>query len=488
MQDTKRKFLRNMVGFSLMTWITFALGFIASPIATRVFEQTELGKINLFTTYAALFGSVCFLGLDQAFARFYREPPHGLTSGRMLSFCFTTSLAFAAVATLGCLPWWPQISMQVTGEADVSVYVCLAAYCFAIVAYRYLSLSYRMEQNARSYTVQGVIYALLTKLGYVGVGLVSAQARPAIWVMTALILAFALVCIAVQRRRFERPVRANPLFVREMARYALPLAPMSIVSWFNSSLSQVALRNLLGFAAVGLYTPAVSLANTVNLVQSGFNTYWCPYVYQNYQNDNRRTFYIVHRLMACVLTFFGLAATLLQTPVFLLVGPHYRSSVVFFPFLLLSPICYCLSETTCMGIDLSKKTYWNTIIFLCTAAGNLLLCFWLIPLYSTTGAALAAAFSAVLMLGLRTVLGNRFYRAIPSYRYVLQTVGLMLTAAFLNLLLDGAGALKYALLLAVLLLAVPLYWRELRQLASTALEILRGRRARGAGAPPSEEA
>ena len=179
MQDEKRSFLKNLVGFSLMTWITFALGFIASPIATRVFDPDELGKINFFTSYASLAGSVCYLGLDQAFARFYREPPGGLSSGRMLSFCVLSSLGFGVVVVLGCLPWWGPISAQVTGAADASVFACLAAYCFAMVAYRYLSLCYRMEQDAKSYTVQGVIYALLTKLAYVSAGLASAEsARP----------------------------------------------------------------------------------------------------------------------------------------------------------------------------------------------------------------------------------------------------------------------------------------------------------------------
>ncbi len=480
-QDSKRGFIKNMLGFSLMTWISFALGFIASPIATRVFDPTELGKINLFTSYASLVGSVCYLGLDQAFVRFYRETPGGLTKERMLTFCTVTSLGFGVVLTLGCLPWWGAISAQVTGTPDMSVYACLVAYCFAMVAYRYLSLCYRMEQNAKSYTIQGVVYALLTKLAYVSAGLASAESRPAIWLMSALVLAFAVCCVIIQRRRFGHPVRATRPFVREMSRFALPLMPLSIVSWFNSSLSQVALRNLLGFEAVGVYTPALSLASTVNLIQSGFNTYWSPYVYQHYQSDDSARFYTVHRLMACALTFFGLGVTLLQAPVFLLLGAKYRSSVIFFPFLFLSPICYCLSETTGMGIDIAKKTYWNTVVFIVTAAVNLGLCFALIPSLSTTGAALAAALSALVMLALRTAVGNHYYRAIPSYRYLLQSVGLMLTAATANLLLNDWPPIKYGVLVALLALAVVLFWGELKSLCRNGRELLRGRRKSSKG-------
>ena len=81
--------------------------------------------------------------------------------------------------------------------------------------------------------------------------------------------------------------------------------------------------------------------------------------------------------------------TLFQAPVFLLLGKSYRSSIIFFPFLFLSPICYCLGETTGMGINIAKKTHWTTIVYLFSAVVNIALCFLLIPSQGMTGAAMA---------------------------------------------------------------------------------------------------
>lgn len=69
MSNQKHSFLKNMIGFSMVTWISFALGFLSSPIATRLFEPEELGKVNMFFSYTALMGSFCYLGLDQVFVR-----------------------------------------------------------------------------------------------------------------------------------------------------------------------------------------------------------------------------------------------------------------------------------------------------------------------------------------------------------------------------------------------------------------------------------
>ena len=82
---------------------------------------------------------------------------------------------------------------------------------------------------------------------------------------------------------------------------------------------------------------------------SGFNTTG-PYVYENCQSDNKAGF-CVRRLMACADLVHEVP--LLQDPVFLLLGPNYRSSVVV-PFCF-GPVCYCLSETTGMGVSIARK-------------------------------------------------------------------------------------------------------------------------------------
>lgn len=475
MEQTKRKFLKNMVGFSLTTWIGFAIGFLATPIATRLFVPEELVKVGLFSTYATLFASFCYLGLDQAYVRFFREPPGGVTRSGLLTFCTVTSVGVSVLVALGMTVWWQGLSAQVLGVPDAGVFICLCLYSVATVLFRYLSLNYRMEQNATLYTVQGVAQVLFTKVAYLAVGFGQAQARPAILTLTALMGGLTLVFAVLQRKRFARGFarEATRPFRREVWAFAAPLAPLTVITWLNASVSTLALRNLLSFEAAGIYSAALGLAATVNVIQTGFNAYWAPYVYEHYQQDDRSRFDTVHRLMACLLTGFGLTITLLQAVVFLLLGAKYRGSVVYFPFLFLAPICYCLSETTGMGIGIAKKSYWNTLLFLVSALVNLGFCYVLIPLWGGMGAAVAAAAAAVISLVLRTVIGERYYRAIASFRYVGYTVGLMLAASVGNALLDGIPGWKYAFLSALYALALWLFRAELRTLLRTAGQLLR---------------
>lgn len=457
----------------MVTWISFVLGFIASPISTRLFVPEELAKVSLFTTYASLFSSVCYLGLDQAFVRFFYEPPKGMTRKSLFTLCIGVALLFSVVSSFVLCFFWRQMSEEIVGAADPTVFLCLCVYSFSLVAFRFLSLCYRMEKNAWLYTIQGVANALLTKIAYLAVGFKAPTGRAALITLTVLTTLLSLAFLFVQRSRFDGRAlsRISRPAAKELGAFALPLVPLSVLMWLNTSVSTLSLKHLLGYDAAGIFSSALGLASTINIIQTGFNTYWGPYVLENYQSDSRQRFYTVHRLMACLLTLFGLAISLLQVPVFLLLGRSYRSSVVFFPFLFLSPICYCLGETTGMGITIAKKTYWTTIIYLFSSLSNIALCYLLIPPMGMAGAAVASAISAILTLLLRTAVGEKYYRAISHYRYLAYTIGLMLMASVGNLLLEGA--VKYAVLLLTLAVACALFREEIRVLWTTATQILR---------------
>jgi len=480
LEGSKKKFLKNMVGFSLTTWIAFAIGLIASPIATRLYTTAEMGKLNMFSLFATLFAATCYLGLDQAYVRFFRDPPGGNSPRRMFTFCAVTSLGFGLLVALLAVFGWRSISAQVMVQPDFGVFVCMAVYGFCLIQFRYLSLSYRMEQNAKLYTIQGVLQVVLTKMAYLAIAFQSAKAKPSILLLTALMAAFTLTFTVLQRKRFDPSFLhgANKTFVREMSAYAAPLIPLALMSWLNSSVSLLVLRNLMDVSAVGVYTSALVLASAVNIVQTGFNTYWAPYVYEHYHQDDKRRFFTVHRMMACLLTGFGLTITLLQGAVYLLFGARFRGSVIYFPFLFLTPICYCLSETTGMGIGIAKKSYWNTLIFLLSAVVNIVLCYVLIPIFQDAGAAMAAAGAAIAALLIRTAVGERYYKAITDYRYLGYTLGLMLLAAVANYLLRDLVFAKYLTLIAIYGLALFLFRREIAALWGTLQQVVR----EGAGA------
>ena len=471
MQSERKSFLKNMVGFSMTTWISFALGFIASPLATRLFLPQELAQVSLFSTYAGLFSSLCYAGLDQAYVRFFREPPNRITTKTLFNFCVFVVLAIGIMVSVCLFFFIKPLSVAIAGKIDWRIICCLVVYIGGIILFRFLSLNYRMENNAMLYTIQGVVYAFLTKLAYLAVGFGTAKGVQAIMLLTCLMCAFSIVAVFVQRKRFSiKSLKLiNKKAVSEIAIFSLPLVPLALFSYINNSMSQLALNSLMGKMETGIFSSALGLASTVNIIQSGFNTYWAPYVMENYATNKKNRFDAVHKLMACILCLFGLTLTLFQSQLFLFLGENYRSAMVFFPFLVMSPICYCLGETTGLGITLSKKTYWTTIIYMVTACMNIALCYLLIPLEGMAGAAMASAFTAVVTLILRTIVGEHFYKAIEKWWYLFWAIGLMLCGSFVSLYLRGA--VKYTVISMLLLIALFIFRAEARILWNLIVEI-----------------
>ncbi len=473
--DQKQSFLKNIISFSVVTWISFALGFLSSPIATRLFEPAELGKVTMFLTYTSLMSSICYLGLDQLLVRFFRQPPEGVSRKALFTFCLGIAALASVLMTAVLTLMWQRLSIGVTGQPSLGIFLCLCIFSFAQVIFRFIAVLYRMEQNVLLYTIHGVLQVFITKLAYLSMGFASGRGEPAVILLTVLMVVFSLTFLFFQRKSlsFSALKEVNKPFLKESVRFALPLVPLAFLDWLNNNVNVVALESLLGLEAAAIFASALGLASTINLVKAGFNTYWAPYVLDNYDTQNGR-FYTVHRMIACLLTLFGLTITLLQAPVFLLLGRSYRSSAVFLPFLFLSPICFCLGETTDLGITIAKKTHWTTIIFLVTSILNLSLCYLLIPSLGMAGAAMASAFTAVVVLFLRTAVGQHYYKAINSWKYIFLCVGLMLVASFGNLLLTDYPVIKYALLVALEILACLLFLPELKTLLSTVKDLLRG--------------
>ena len=118
-------------------------------------------------------------------------------------------------------------------------------------------------------------------------------------------------------------------------------------------------------------------------------------------------------------------------------------------------------------------------MYLFSAVVHIALCFLLIPSQGMTGAAMASAFSAILTLLFRTLVGERYYKMLETKRYLIYPIVLMLLASFGNLWLTGAA--KYLLLTLLLAVSLFLFRREIATLWRTVKEIFTVRRSKATG-------
>jgi len=463
-----------MTGFSLATWIGFVISFVSAPISTRLFSPDQLGRINLFNIGVNLLLALSLLGLDQALVRFYYEPPSRTNKKYLLSILtLVSTLVLLFGGLIIVLFFWRPVSFSIIESHNQLIVICLVLSSISAVVLRYLNLFYRLEQKILWFNIQAILIAIFTRVLYLGTGFWSPTYMPAILVLTGTNLLLMISFLLIQRKEFE-VIKNLPdkNFVKTIAAFAVPLIPVTVIAWVNNSVSALVISRLLNFAEVAIFTVAASLAGLVSIIQAGFNTYWAPYVYQNYKENSHR-FWIIHKLIACCLTLFGLMIILLQEPAFMLLGEKYRGAVLFFPFLLIAPICYTLGETTGIGINIAKKTYWSPIILISSILANIVICLTLIPLIGISGAAIASAFAGIVSVILKTVIGRKYYTHITSYKYLVITIILLVVASFIGYVFVDNRILKHILLSLILLLGIYIYRKEIVILLKNVCDIVK---------------
>lgn len=404
--------VQKLCGFSLPTFISAFIGILSTPIVTRIFEASELGRINLFIAYLTLSYTFCLLGLDQSFIRFYSEPPEYENKYTLFSACFKLSLITALIFCIVLLVFRSRISNLVSSSYDnyiISFYLCIAL--IGSIFNRFLQSVSRMEEDIFKYSIQAVGYVIVTKLAFIIAAYFNPYHTTAIGIISigCILLGGLFLFIEKSKIFWRRRVNKNTAFI--ILKYGVPLMPGIILILLNNSISQILMSRLLDYATVGVYSSAITIANLISLIQSGFNTYWAAFVWKNYKKE-QKTIQHMHHIITFVMSIFALNLILFQDFLFLILGENYRAGKSIFSFLIVSPICYTISETTGLGIGISKKSYLNTFITAITLFLNVVLCIGLIPIFGMCGGAVSSSICGVLYLLMRTLIGEKYYKCI----------------------------------------------------------------------------
>lgn len=458
-------FAGNVLKFSVATY----LGFLISGVAILIQgilgpEKTGLPAQFMNTTATLMYLGI--LGLDQSLLRFYHEPPCGATGRQLFSACTKLSVGFMAALGLVCSLLFSVPIARAAGFAAVGpgivplLFVNAALYMLV----RYLNVLLRLENNIRAYTLETLWMQACYSLLYLLPGFFTSYT---VVFALASILSFGVVAIAFWFRvrepggsRLERAARRG--VYRALVPYGLALAPSQVLIYLNSTVSSSFLLNYVDQSTQGVYAFGLRLANLVTAVQAGFSTFWGPYVFAHYREEQGRISRVHDVLNLLIFGFFCVLVTL--EDVIFWIFPAYRAGMAVFPLLMLSVVFNILCEGTVYGNSIARKPYHDTIGIGIGAAVNGLLCAALVPGLGLQGAALALAASSGAMFLYRTVTGQYYYRTIPSYAKTLSGFLLAFAVTGIGCTLWQHFLLKFLLTGAVLFVYCSLYRAELFKL------------------------
>ena len=373
---------------------------IAGIITARSLGPEGRGLFVFAVLVPNLVASACTLGLTNSLvyfiARERRDP--GAALG--------TSLAIALALGLGCVwifllllraRWWPAGSVPCLA---ITVWAIPAILGYSMARHALLGLQRYLPFNLLNLTNNGILAVLfLAALLGPGGSLRTFCALFTAGSVLSFIAALALALSATGRPRVEGAY----------ARAALHYGLRSHVGWLaellNYRLDMLIVQALGGARSLGLYSVAVSIAETLWLVPSCVSVVLMPELASVGANQTPTTTTICRLIFSLTLVAAGILAALGAPLVTLLYGAPFRPAL--WPLLLLLPGVAVFSLAKVLGADFAArgKPGLASQVAGVSLAVTLVLDLALIPRYEAAGAALASSMA----YGVAGALAMRLY-------------------------------------------------------------------------------
>lgn len=448
------------------TILGLVISVLTTPIITRLVDPEEYGKLSIFNLYISIAVMTLCLGLDQSLLRYYYKKDDIQYKRELFTKCFFVPFIILLLVCL--IFYFINLSFGSFFEFSGIIFVFLIGVVFEF-AFRFSTLLLRLENKSLLYSLTGIINRII----YVGVAILLLKLLD---VSSFDYLAYSLVlgligssvfAILINKKIWKPLIKTKECEInfKELMRYGLPFILVSGLETLFSSIDKLSLKILCDYSTVGIYASALSIAHLFAIVQSSFNTVWAPVSIKHYEeNPEDNAFYTKYNQAITLIMFaFGLTLIASKDLLVLMLGEKYRSAVFILPFLCFHPIMYTISETTFVGIVISKKSYLQLITVavscLVNICGNILL----VPHLGGKGAAISTGFSYIVFYTLRTIFGKKnYYFDNHPLKFVAATILLIVFSAISTFLsFQWWMILIYLFMIGILIV---LYWETFKKM------------------------
>ncbi|MBY8021380.1 oligosaccharide flippase family protein [Vibrio fluvialis] len=417
------QFSVGVLGSALTSLITF-------PIMAWYYPPDIIGKISLLNVVIGFVVTFFSLGLDQSFVREYNEEQN---KAKLLNTVILPSSLLIIVSSflILCINV-KSVSYLIFKENSAVISLCIFFIAALSILNRFLVLVFRMEGRGIVFSLVQIIPKvgfLILMLTFVIFDLI--ELKFIIYSQLLGLLLASSLAIYNYRGSFRNKEIYNFAKVISLIKFGIPLMFGALAYWGLLSIDRVFIVKYGSFSDLALFSVAMSFAGVANVVQSIFSTIWVPIVYKwahelKDKNQYRDKIELVNDSVCILIVIFTVACGMLSWLAKFIIPNDYHDVVYILPSCMIAALYYVASETTVVGINISKRTFLalicSVVALLLNSIGN----YCLIPLYGVEGAVISTSISFMFFLVLRTELAVKAW--IPIKRRDMYLV------LFLNLL------------------------------------------------------
>lgn len=425
---------KKIAAFALGPVAGAALSFMTLPLVTWFFSQEDVGRMAMLQVAISFCTLLFTLGLDQAYVREFHETK---SQPALFKIVFLPGFLLLSIIITVVLMSGNTISLYLFEIDSRLLSVLVAVAILASFLSRFLSLILRMKEQGLAYSMSQVLPKLFLILIIGGYVLFAANKSITNLVLAnvAAILFVSIIYTWNTRKEWLSGLkeRIDCFYLKELLKFGAPLIFGGLAFWGLTATDKVLLKELSDFEQLGLYSVAVSFAAAATIFQSIFSTVWAPTVYKwAAADEGLDKIYKVNRYVLLVVIVLFCLAGLFSWVVSFILPDNYNAVQWILISCLGFPLLYTLSETTVVGLGITRRSGLSMLAALLAFLINLFGNWWLIPIWGAKGAAVSTCVSFFFFFFFRTEFAIYVWRPIPRlslYTYtILVVVGAVISS------------------------------------------------------------
>ncbi|SHF32082.1 lipopolysaccharide biosynthesis protein [Lactonifactor longoviformis] len=410
------RFLKASGIYFIGTVLIKLVSFLMLPIYTKYISPEDMGTYDLASAYITFLCSVLYLDIWAGIMRFMfehdtREKKKKPINSGFAIFLLSTAVYTAIIIGVGCVAHIPYL-----------FYI----YLFGLLMNTQILFGYLARGFGKNvlYASSGLIGTLVTTVSNIILIVVFKMNYSAMFISGCIgyMVNIAIVGYGIRAHELISVKKFDYGIFKQMFRFSIPLCMNSVAYWFLTSYNRVAISNILGKEANGLYAVATRFGSVINLFTSCFNMAWqeISYSKEATSDSDNSNFYSV--AINSFIQFLGMGLILLVPVVFfvfpIMIDDSYNEAKNMVPIYLLATIASSTSSFLGNIFSAIKK---NDILFFTTVVGsivNVICVHLLLPVLGVQGASIALFLGFLINVIIRIRILSKEIRVKMDMRFI----------------------------------------------------------------------
>ena len=443
--------VRTVLQFSIGPIGAAILSLITLPFVAWFFSVEDVGRLTMLQVVLGLTVSLFSLAMHQAYVREYHEEED---KPALLKLSIIPGLILLVLISLLTLVLPFSISTILFGIDSKLLTFLLFVGIFASFFINFLAHVIRMQERGLAFSATKLAPKILLLILISLIMLLNLTAEfKVLMLMNTLSVVFSLFIFAwLTRESWVKAITKSidTILLTKMLRFSLPLVAGGIAYWGLTTMDRFFLRELSGFEELGVYALAAALAGAVSVLTSIFSSLWHPILYKWAKKsvDENKVQSVIENMVLLVALIWSLAGLFsFIIPFFL--PPEYLAIEYLIVACVSMPLFYLLSETTGVGIGVTRLSNYSMLASICALLVNAVLNYLFIPTYGASGAALASVVAFFVFFIIKTEASSRIWCSLPRWKIYITCIAY--TLATILMVITKATIVNYYLIWLVLL-------------------------------------